>query len=182
MLPQLYGERAPHWRAWARGAYLGLTHTHRREHLVRAAVEGVCLQMAVVLDSVRASGAEVREVRATGGFARSAFWRQLLTDALGVEVHFPTGIEGSSRGAALLALVALGRIDGLDAAGEGVAVDEVRRPDPAASAVYTELRPVFESAGEMLAPVFTRLRHLDATSATPASEPGRRRGGRGRSR
>ncbi|HEY2704017.1 MAG TPA: gluconokinase, partial [Candidatus Dormibacteraeota bacterium] len=145
MLPHLYGERAPHWDAWARGAYLGLTHAHRREHMVRAALEGVCLQMAVVLDSVHAAGAEVRRVRATGGFARSPLWRQMLTDALGVEVEFPAGTEGSSRGAALLGLMALGRIGGLDAAGDGVEVAEVRRPDPAASAVYAELRPVFDS-------------------------------------
>jgi len=95
-----------------------------------------------------------------------------------------------------------GDADGLDAAGEGVGVEEVRRPDPAASAVYAELRPMFESAGETLAPVFARLRGLDpggpsairalttpapppspaATSGSPASAPGRRRGGRGRSR
>ncbi|HEX6492240.1 MAG TPA: gluconokinase, partial [Candidatus Dormibacteraeota bacterium] len=161
MLPQLYGERAPHWSAWARGAYLGLTHAHGREHLVRAALEGVCLQMAVVLDSVREAGAAVREVRATGGFAKSALWRQMLTDALGIEVRFPSGPEGSSRGAALLALVALGRIDGLDAAGSGVGVDEVRTPDPRASAVYAELRPVFAGAGETLTPVFEVLRRMD---------------------
>jgi gluconokinase len=161
MLPQLYGERAPSWSAWARGAYLGLTHAHGREHLVRAALEGVCLQMAVVLDSVRASGAAVREVRATGGFARSALWRQMLTDVLGVEVRFPAGTEGSSRGAALLALVALGRIDGLDAAGAGVGVDEVRTPDPQSSAVYAELRPVFAGAGDTLMPVFEVLRRMD---------------------
>jgi gluconokinase len=202
MLPQLYGERAPHWSAGARGAYLGLTHAHRREHLLRAAVEGVCLQMALVLDSVRASGAEVREVRATGGFARSSFWRQLLTDVLGVDVHYPSGTEGSCVGAALLGLVALGRIDSIDAAGAGIAVEEVRRPDPATSAVYAELLPAFGSAAEMLVPLFARLRHLDAggrspaavlttpapppppaaTSGSPASAPGRRRGGRGRSR
>jgi gluconokinase len=194
MLPQLYGERAPDWSAWARGAYIGLTHEHRREHLVRAAIEGVCLQLALVLESVRASGAEVREVRATGGFARSELWRQMLTDALGVDVRFPAGTEGSSRGAALLALVGLGLVDGIDTAGEGIPVAEVRHPDPDAGAVYAELLPVFESVHEALSPLFGRLRHLgaltspatppcpDATSGSPASAPGRRPGGRGRSR
>lgn len=161
MLPQLYGERAPSWSAFARGAWLGLTHDHRREHLVRAAVEGVCLQLAVVLDSVRSAGAEVRDVRATGGFARSAWWRRLLTDVLGVDVRFPAGTEGSSRGAALLALVALGRTPDLDAAGDGVAITEVLHPDPAASAVYAELRPVFASVHETLEPIFTRLRGIE---------------------
>ena len=49
MLPYLLSERAPHWSALPRGAYVGLTHGHRREHLVRAALEGVCQQLALVL-------------------------------------------------------------------------------------------------------------------------------------
>jgi gluconokinase len=134
---------------------------------VRAALEGVCLQMAAVLDSVRAAGAEVREVRATGGFARSPLWRQLLTDALGVDVLFPAGTEGSSRGAALLGLVALGRLPGIDAAGDGVGIAEVRHPDPAASAVYAELQPVFDAVHEALAPVFATLRRVEAGGRAP---------------
>jgi gluconokinase len=161
MLPSLFGERAPHRSALARGAYVGLTHVHRREHLVRAALEGVCLQMAIVLDTVRAAGHAVREVRATGGFARSPMWRQLLTDVLGVEVGFPAGSEGTGRGAGLLGLVALGRLDGLDAASDLVGVEEVRRPDPGAAAVYADLRPVVDSLYEALAPTFARLRGID---------------------
>ncbi len=94
MLPYLLSERAPHWSAQPRGAYVGLTRAHGRGHLIRAAVEGVCLQLALVLASVRAAGNDVREVRATGGFARSPLWRQILTDVLGMEVGFPAGHEG----------------------------------------------------------------------------------------
>ena len=61
---------------------------------MRAALEGVCLQLAVVLDSVREAGNEVREIRATGGFARSPLWRQMLADALGMEIGFPKGQRG----------------------------------------------------------------------------------------
>jgi gluconokinase len=161
MLPHLFGERAPHWSALARGAYVGLTHVHRREHLVRAALEGVCLQMAIVLDTVRSAGRAVREVRATGGFAHSPMWRQLLTDVLGVEVGFPAGSEGTGRGAGLLGLVALGRLDGLDAAGDMVGVAEVRRPDTGAAAVYAELRPLVDGLHDALAPAFARLRGID---------------------
>jgi gluconokinase len=174
MLPQLYGERAPQWSAWARGAYLGLTHRHGRPHLVRAALEGVCLQMAVVLESVRAGGAEVCEVRATGGFARSPLWRQMLTDALGMEVRFPEGVEGSSRGAALLAMVGLGLVDGLDEAGDGVSIAEVLEPDPRAAEVYAELRGVVEEARGVLAGVMARLRRVDRAPAGAAAPGGSR--------
>jgi sugar (pentulose or hexulose) kinase len=69
-----------------------------------------------VLASVRDAGNEVREIRATGGFARSDLWRQMLADALGMPIGFPAGHEGSAFGAALLAMDALGLVDGIERA------------------------------------------------------------------
>ncbi len=66
-LPYLLGERAPHWSGHPSGVYLGLTREHRREDLLRAAVEGVCLQLSIVLGSLGEAGLEIREIRATGG-------------------------------------------------------------------------------------------------------------------
>ena len=129
MLPSLYGERAPAWSTVARAAYVGLTRSHRREHLVRAALEGVCMQLALVLQSIRDAGHDVREIRATGGFARSPLWRQMLADVLGMDIQFPEGHEGSSFGAALLGMEALGLIPSLDIAGDLVQIKETVRPD-----------------------------------------------------
>jgi gluconokinase len=56
MLPYLSGERAPRWAGAPQGAFLGLTRRHTRAHLVRAALEGVCLQLALVLEAMRAAG------------------------------------------------------------------------------------------------------------------------------
>jgi gluconokinase len=160
MLPYLLSERAPHWSSLPRGAYIGLTHEHRREHLIRAALEGVCQQLALVLQSMRAAGNEVRQVRATGGFARSPLWRQMLADALGMEVHFPAGHEGSSFGAALLGMQALGLIESVEVAADLVKIEDVVRPDPAAAARYASLLPVFSDLYEALLPTFTSLRRL----------------------
>ena len=110
MLPYLLRERAPHWSALPLGAYVGLTRDHRRGHLVRAAIEGVCLQLALVLASVRAAGNEVREIRATGGFARSKLWRQMLADVLG-QAAVPGRPRGVRFGAACSAMDALGLVD-----------------------------------------------------------------------
>lgn len=165
MLPQLFGERAPHWTTDARGAWVGLTHAHGREHLARAALEGICLQLAVVLDSVRDAGVAVHEVRGTGGFARSPFWRQLLADVLGSEVRYVADVEGSSVGAALLGWHALGRIESLDAAASMNRVVEVRSPDPHAAGVYGRLRTLYASALDSLAPVNRALRMLDSPGA-----------------
>ncbi|SCE70088.1 gluconokinase [Micromonospora mirobrigensis] len=170
MLPYLLSERAPHWSALPRGAYVGLTHGHRREHLVRAALEGVCQQLALVLQSVRAAGNEVREVRASGGFARSPLWRQILADALGMPVSFPAGHEGSSFGAALLGMQALGLIESIDVAADLVKIDETVRPDPGAAATYAALLPLFSELYDALVPTFASLRRL-APSLPPEPPP-----------
>ena len=160
MLPYLLSERAPHWDSHARGAYVGLTMAHGRGHLVRAALEGVCLQLALVLASVRAAGNEVREIRATGGFARSPLWRQMLADALGMDVGFTAGHQGSGFGAALVGMEALGLIESVDVAAGLVEVEQVVRPDEVAAATYGELLPVFDGLYGALAPAFRALRPL----------------------
>jgi gluconokinase len=157
MLPYLLSERAPHWSTVARGAYVGLTRHHGRGHLVRAALEGVCLQLAVVLASVRDAGNEVREIRATGGFARSDLWRQMLADALGMPIGFPAGHEGSAFGAALLAMDALGMVDGIDRAAGLVEIEDVVEPEAGAAGVYADLLPTFTSLYDALEPAFRAL-------------------------
>jgi gluconokinase len=160
MLPYLLGERAPHWSALPRGAYIGLTREHRREHLIRAAIEGVCQQLALVLQSMRAAGNEVRSIRATGGFARSPLWRQILADTLGMDVQFPAGHEGSGFGAALLGMQALGLVDSIDVAADLVQIEDTVRPDAAAAGVYASLRPVFAELYDALVPTYRSLRRL----------------------
>ncbi|MFG1673098.1 gluconokinase [Micromonospora sp. NPDC049282] len=170
MLPYLLSERAPHWSALPRGAYIGLTHGHGRAHLVRAALEGVCQQLALVLASVRAAGNEVREVRASGGFARSPLWRQILADALGMPVRFPAGHEGSGFGAALLGMQALGLIESVEVAADLVRIEETVRPDPASAATYAALLPLFSELYDALVPTFASLRRL-APSLPPEPPP-----------
>jgi gluconokinase len=160
MLPYLLSERAPHWSSLPRGAYIGLTREHRRPHLVRAALEGVCQQLALVLQSIRAAGNDVREVRATGGFARSELWRQMLADVLGMEIKFTAAHEGSSFGAALLGMQALGLVPSIDVAADLVQIDRTVRPRAAEAATYASLLPVFSELYGQLTPTFSSLRRL----------------------
>ena len=150
MLPYLLSERAPLWGAPESGAYVGLARHHGRGHLVRAALEGVCQQLALVLASLRDAGNDVREVRATGGFARSALWRQMLADVFDTAIGFATAHEGSAFGAALLGMEALGLVESIEVAAGLVAVDEVIVPDPEAAATYAQLRPTFVAVGDAL--------------------------------
>jgi len=155
MLPYLAGERAPRWSGHPRGVYFGLTGEHRREHLVRAGLEGVCLQLALVLAAMADAGLEVREVRATGGFARSPVWRQLLTDVLGHPIGYPRNPQGSALGAAIVGMRALGWVDTLDIAADIAPVVERDTPDPDRATLYAQLLPVFDSLYDALAPFFT---------------------------
>jgi gluconokinase len=161
MLPYLLSERAPHWSTLPRGAYVGLTRAHRREHLVRAALEGVCQQLALVLASLGDAGNVVHEIRATGGFARSALWRQMLCDVFGQPVGFPEGHHGSGFGAALLGMEALGLIASFDRAADLIALEQTLEPEQDAAAVYARMRPIFAGLYDALGPAFDQLRDLD---------------------
>jgi gluconokinase len=163
MMPALLSERAPHWRGEPRGAYVGLTRAHRREHLVRAALEGVCLQLALVLRSMRDAGNEIREMRATGGFARSPLWRQLLTDAFGMPIGYPASREGSAFGAALVGMEALGMVDSVDVAADLIEMDDVTQPEPGAAAVYEAMLEPFSGLFDALTPTFEALRRIEPT-------------------
>jgi gluconokinase len=168
MLPYLAGERAPRWRGSPRGVYFGLTKEHRRAHLVRAGLEGVCLQLALVLRAMENHGIEVIEIRATGGFTRSPLWRQLLADVLGRPIGYPKGPQGSAFGAAVVGMRGLGLVDSLDVAAKLAAVADTDSPGEAA-AVYTRLLPLYDALYEALEPSFAALAEL--ATALPESPP-----------
>lgn len=160
MLPYLLSERAPHWSALPKGAYVGLTRAHSREHLIRSALEGVCLQLGLVLNSMRAAGLEITQVRATGGVTRNELWREVLACALATRVDFAEGQEGSGFGAALLGMEALGLIASIDVAADMIPIRDSVMPDPATTAVYRQIQPIFEELYTHLVPTFASLRRL----------------------
>ncbi|MEJ2866081.1 gluconokinase [Actinomycetospora flava] len=155
-LPHLLPERAPHWDLGGAGALVGLHRRHTAGHVTRALLEGVCLQLRLVLDAMREADLAVHEVRATGGFARSTLWRQMLTDALDLPVGFPTVDQGSAFGAALLGMQGVGLLppgpDALVAAAERIPLGETLHPG-ADAAVYAARLPLFEQAHDVLAGV-----------------------------
>ena len=76
--PYLQGERAPLWNANVQGSYIGLTLNHKKEHLVRATLEGVIYNLyTVFLALVEVMDGPVTSIKAMGGFARSELWRQM---------------------------------------------------------------------------------------------------------
>ncbi|GAB1691308.1 gluconokinase [Krasilnikovia sp. M28-CT-15] len=168
-LPYLLGERAPWWRPGLRGAYLGMGREHGRPHLVRAAVEGVCQQLALVRDTFADEGIAVTEVRATGGAVASALWVSVLAAALDLPVAVAGAAGGTALGAGLLGWHAVGALPDLDHAAALVGAGEPTRPDPDAAALYRRLRPVVERAALAVTEVHTELAGLTSGRASPPS-------------
>ncbi|WP_444951228.1 gluconokinase [Micromonospora ureilytica] len=143
MLPYLRADEAPPEGCPPPGAFLGLRSEHSRGHLVRAAVEGVCLQLGGVRDRL-AELTPVDSVRLTGGAFRSPLWREVMAAVLECPVRVAGVADHVTLGAAALGLFAIGHTADLQAAvtqldprvagGEPVAVD------PALAAAYRGLR------------------------------------------
>ena len=107
-LPYLTGERCPHPDPLARGGWVGLTARTTRPMLIRALLEGVTYGMRDALEIIRGMGIDPAQVRATGGGARSDFWRHLQADVYKAPVVLTNAAEGPAYGAALLAGVGTG--------------------------------------------------------------------------
>ncbi|HZN64089.1 MAG TPA: xylulokinase [Tepidisphaeraceae bacterium] len=107
-LPYLTGERCPHPDPNARGGWVGLTARTTRAMLIRSLVEGVTFGMRDALEIMKQMGITTREVRASGGGARSAFWRHLQADVYNTPIVLTNATEGPAYGVALLAGVGTG--------------------------------------------------------------------------
>ncbi|GAE06156.1 gluconokinase [Paenibacillus sp. JCM 10914] len=93
--PYLTGERAPLWDPNARGSFFGLTLNHRKEHMIRSVLEGVIFNMYTVLLAMEEQMGRPTKIHATGGFARSPIWRQMMADIFDQEVIVPESHESS---------------------------------------------------------------------------------------
>jgi xylulokinase len=146
--PYLMGERTPHLDPDARAAFIGLSASHSRAHLVRAILEGVAFSLKDTFTIFEEIGVPVSQIRLGGGGARSATWRQIQADVYGQEVQILAAEEGAAYGAAILAGVGAGVWQSVDQASDAI-VRVVARiaPDPADQATmqkaYSTYRKIY---------------------------------------
>lgn len=155
--PYLGGERAPIWNAYARGSFFGLTRNHTRAHMVRAALEGIVYNLYVVMLTIEKVAGKPKSIQATGGFARSALWRQMLADIFEQPVTIPESFESSCLGAAVLGMYALGYIDNLAAVKDMIGVTDVHKPNSDNFEVYRELLPIWIRISHLLEPEYKEI-------------------------
>ncbi|HEY2703707.1 MAG TPA: glycerol kinase GlpK [Candidatus Dormibacteraeota bacterium] len=111
-VPALAGLGAPYWDSGARGALLGLTAGVTRAHVVRAVVEAMALRTRDVVEAMEVAGANFAELRVDGGASVMDGMLQLQADLLGIPVARTSTAETTALGAAWLAAVGAGLLDG----------------------------------------------------------------------
>jgi len=155
-LPYLTGERTPYPDPLAKGAFVGLTVRHTRDHMVRAVLEGVAFGLKDSFELMKGAGLPpVEQVRISGGGSRSPAWRQIIAGVLDVELVQINTTEATAFGAALLAAVGAGAFSSVqDACRETI---QVTGSTPAGdSATYTEAYGGYHALYPALKPIFHR--------------------------
>ncbi len=155
--PYLSGERAPLWNTDASGSFIGLNMSHRRGHLARAVMEGILLNLYLVLEALEDSGGKVERILAVGGFLRSAFLRQMLTDIFQRTIEFPEDVESSAIGAARLAAFALKEASDLDHYRDASRSIACLAPEPRAAETYRALHALYGRIPVLLAPAYAEI-------------------------
>lgn len=151
-LPYLMGERTPHLDPNCRGAFIGLSAMHTKQHLLRAVMEGVVYSQRDSVEVLRGMGVKINDMLACGGGGTSPLWRQMLADVYGCPVKTVVSKEGPALGVAILAAVGTGVYGSVqEACKEVIKTNPAQNPIAANSAeyekfykMYTELYPALK--------------------------------------
>jgi xylulokinase len=165
LLPYLEGERTPNVPDGT-GVMIGInSKTFRASNYCRAAMEGVTLGMNYGLRRLAELGVKAKQIRATGGGAKSKLWRQIMADIFNVEVVTLKVGEGAAYGAALQALWCWrlqsgDKVEIEDITDEFVALntEETATPKKEAVAAYRELQALQDELSVSLRGVFAKHR------------------------
>jgi xylulokinase len=156
-LPYMLGERTPWWNPNARGAFVGLNLATRREDMLRAVIEGVTMNLGIIVNIFRGH-VPINAITVIGGGARSPVWRQIMADVYGCPVQSLNFLEeATSMGAAVIAGVAAGLFPDFDVIHRFVRVDQTAAPNAENQRLYARLMPIFEKTYRSLVEVYDDL-------------------------
>ncbi len=127
VLPFWLGERSTGWTPDASGAVIGLTLQTRPIEILRAAMEAVAYRFALIAAALEPFAPNATIVASGHALRASPTWVQILADVLGRRIAISELPESSTRGAALLALGAVGKIQNIEA--YSVPIEKFVEPD-----------------------------------------------------
>jgi xylulokinase len=155
-LPYLSGERNPYFDPDARGVFFGATRRGTQDWFARAVLEGVAYAFKDLFGLLDEAKAPAVEIRAIGGGAKSALWRQIIADVLGKSLFQMNVEEGSAFGAALLAAVGTGAYASVpEACAATLRTADETRPNLAQTAAYAPYHALYKSLYPALKPAFS---------------------------
>ncbi|MFI5587627.1 FGGY-family carbohydrate kinase [Amycolatopsis sp. NPDC051758] len=147
LLPYFAGERTPLFDPDARGVLAGLTTSHGRAEIYRAALEGIAYGVRHNLEAMTSAGGAARRLVAVGGGTKGGLWTRIVSDVTGLPQQIPAETIGACLGDALLAAEAVG----MDAS-RGNPIAATVTPDPANAARYKEFyghyRALYQATAE----------------------------------
>jgi xylulokinase len=160
-LPYLLGEKTPIFDPLARGVFAGVMLHHTRAHLFRAVLESVCYGFRHHLELLLASGRPVTRVLAADGGSRSTLWMQIAADVTNQPVQVIAGEAASALGAAFVAGIGAGVIDGWATVERFIERGPRYEPRPEAVAAYNAGYAIYRDLYAQMQPLFPTLARLD---------------------
>lgn len=149
-LPYLLGERSPRWNPDTSGSFLGIKMEHEKRDYIRAVLEGVAMNLAIILEAHR-EREEITELVLTGGGAKGDVLAQILSDVLGVKLHRLDNVESAtSIAAAVIAGVGVGVFDDFSVVNQFVKQEKTFEPDQGNKEVYDRQKRLFEAGYQCL--------------------------------
>jgi len=170
-LPYLYGERAPVWDASAKGVFIGISSMHKKEHFMRAVLEGISFSLLQIVKSIEESGEEVHTVFANGGFIQSTLWVRILADILNKKIVVSHAGDASAMGAVFLAMKYLGSLKEWSDVKAIITADEQFDPDPLLHQQYSSNYSIFEHLYEKLKDDFQKIDQLQSQEVRKSVSP-----------
>ena len=159
-LPYLLGERSPRWNPNTSAAFLGIKPEHEKKDYVRAVIEGIAMNMELILKAYRKQ-AKIETMNLTGGGAKGQIVAQILADVLGVHFQMPDCVEAATAiGAAVIAGVGVGVFDGFEEIRRFLKFEKQVEPNKENQQVYEKLKPVFDEAYTCMLPLYEQLSKL----------------------
>lgn len=130
-LPYLQGAAAAKLNNKARGTFVGMTLGTTKSDMARAVMEGICYEMYDIINAEKGAGIDIKDIRLTGGAAKSPLWSQMLSDICKVPIHLLSASETGCLGAAMYAGIGVGAYkDAKEASKRAVGIKATFEPNP----------------------------------------------------
>lgn len=136
-LPYLMGERSPINDTNARATFTGMTMDTTRADMLQAVFEGVAFAIRDSFEVAKSLGIGISRSNICGGGAKSALWKKIMANVLGIELDLLKTEQGPGYGGAILAMVGCGEFESVDeACAELIEVSDTVYPDEELTALY----------------------------------------------